>query len=227
MERDSRFAGEMSEVRSFTPERMNALTEGVFAIVLTLLVLELQLPEADESILLLIRDDARVFSAWLISFIWLARFWLVHHSITAGLRECRMGTLTLNLAVLGAVSLVPFSADVIGTQRIAEPWSTVVFATNVGFLSITLGLMAGRVLHDSHLLQSEGSTTALARHRKRHLFVLPTATLTAAVLAFVHPYLAAGVLLAEFLSFVWCEYRVPAPRRSLVRRSNELPGQVR
>ncbi len=65
------------------PERMNALTEGVLAIVLTLLVLELRLSETDESILLLMRDDARVFVAWLISFILPARFRLVPQSITA------------------------------------------------------------------------------------------------------------------------------------------------
>lgn len=213
MEHDSHLTADMPEARSFTPERMNALTEGVFAIVLTLLVLELRLPETDESILMLMRDDARVFVAWLISFILLARFWLVHQSITACLRQCRMGTLTLNLAVLGAVSLVPFSADVIGTQRIAEPWSTVVFATNVGLLSISVGLMAGHALHESHLRHPEGSTTALARHRKRHLHVLPAATLSAVVLAFVHPYLAAGVLIAEFLSFVRSEYRASHLRR--------------
>jgi uncharacterized membrane protein len=216
IERDPRLAGHVSEARSFTPERMNALTEGVFAIVLTLLVLELRLPETDESILLLLRDDARVFVAWLISFILIARFWLVHHSVTAGLRQCRMATLTLNLAVLCAVSLVPFSADVVGTQRIAEPWSTVVFATNVGLLSISVGLLAGHVLRESHLLHPEGSTTALARHRRRHLYVLPFATLSAVALAFVHPYLAAGVLLAEFLSFVWGERSVPAARSSKV-----------
>lgn len=191
----------------FTPERMNALTEGVFAIVLTLLVLELKLPETDQSVLLLMRDDARVFVAWLISFVLLARFWLVHQAITASLRQCRTGTLTWNLAVLGAVSLVPFSADVLGTQRIAEPWSTVVFATNVGLLSLSVGLMAGHVLREPHLLQPDRSTAALSRYRSSHLYVLPAAALAAAVLAFVHPYLAAGVLVAEFLAFAASERR--------------------
>jgi uncharacterized membrane protein len=191
----------------FTPERMNALTEGVFAIVLTLLVLELKLPEADQSVLVLMRDDARVFVAWLISFILLARFWLVHQAITASLRQCRTGTLTWNLAVLGAVSLVPFSADVIGTQRIAEPWSTVVFATNVGLLSLSVGLMAGHVLREPHLQHPDRSTAALSRYRSSHLYVLPAAALAAALLAFVHPYLAAGVLVAEFLVFARSERR--------------------
>src|SRR3954469_15648752 len=110
----------------FATERMGALTDGVFAIVLTLLVLELRLPERDESILVLMRDDWRVFVAWLISFVLLARFWLVHHAVTAGLQKCHMKTLALNFVVLSTVSLVPFSADIIGIERIAEPWSTVV-----------------------------------------------------------------------------------------------------
>ena len=50
--------------RHFPIERMNALTDGVFAIVLTLLVLELKLPEKDESVLTLIANDWHVFLAW-------------------------------------------------------------------------------------------------------------------------------------------------------------------
>ena len=69
MEIDSgRIAGTPTH-RHFTIERMNALTDGVFAIVLTLLVLELKLPEKDESVLTLIGNDWHVFLAWLISFI--------------------------------------------------------------------------------------------------------------------------------------------------------------
>lgn len=187
----------------FTPERMNALTDGVFAIVLTLLVLELRLPEKDESILTLMLDDWRVFVAWLISFVLLARFWLVHHSVTSTLRECRSTTLALNFAVLGSVSLVPFSADLIGTERIAEPWSTVVFAINVGLLSLTVGLLARHAIHDTDLLHPDRSMTALIRHRASHLYVLPTVAMASALLAFVQPYLAVGILLVEFVVFAW------------------------
>jgi len=130
----------------------------------------------------------------------------------------------LNLAVLGAVSLVPFSTDVIGTERIVEPWSTVVFATNVGLLSLSVGLMAGHVLRESHPLHPGGPTTALVRHRRRNLYVLPTATVAAMALAFVHPYLAAGVLLAEFFTFAWSEYRVATPGPLVWRSDN--PSRV-
>ena len=191
----------------FKPERMNALTDGVFAIVLTLLVIELKLPEQDLPTLVLLRDDWHVFLAWLISFLALARFWLVHQSITAGMRFCRTTTLNLNFAVLGAVSLVPFSADTIGTARFSEPWSTVVFAANIGLLSITVGLMARHVTREPRLLHPGHPVTVLGRHRTHHLYLLPVIALAAGLLAFAHPYVAVGLLTAEFVVFNWINRR--------------------
>lgn len=201
MEGDSRRVTRWSDGQ-FTPERMNAVTDGVFAIVLTLLVLELRLPEQDESVLVLLREDWRVFVAWLISFVLLARFWLVHHALTAGLRSCGSATLALNFTVLGAVSLVPFSADVLGTERVAEPWSTVVFAVNVGLLSLAVGLLARHVAHEPHDGDPDRSPAAPSHYQAHHLYVLPMVTLAAAVLAFAHPVLAVGLLVAEFAYFV-------------------------
>jgi uncharacterized membrane protein len=190
----------------FTPERMSALTDGVFAIVLTLLVLELRLPERDESVLALLVDDWRVFVAWLISFVLLARFWVVHHALTAGLRKCHTKTLALNFAVLGSVSLVPFSADILGTERVAEPWSTVVFAVNVGLLSLTVGLLARHLAREPHLRDPDRSVTAIGRYHLHHLYVLPLVALASSLLAFVHPVPAVGLLLAEFLYFASSGY---------------------
>lgn len=200
MEGDSARVTRWSDGR-FTPERMNAVTDGVFAIVLTLLVLELRLPEQDESVLVLLREDWRVFVAWLISFVLLARFWLVHHALTAGLSSCGSTTLALNFTVLGAVSLVPFSADVLGTERVAEPWSTVVFAVNVGLLSLAVGLLARRAAHEPHHSDPDRSVEALSSYQVHHLYVLPLVTLGAALLAFAHPVLAVGLLVAEFAYF--------------------------
>jgi uncharacterized membrane protein len=189
--------------RHFTIERMNALTDGVFAIVLTLLVLELKLPEKDESVLALIADDWHVFLAWLISFVAIARFWLVHHSVTSGMLRCHTVTLALNFAVLGAVSLVPFSADIIGTERVVEPWSTVIFAANIALLSITVGLMAWHAAREPHLLDPERPSDVLGLHRSHHLYLLPAIATAAAALAFVAPYVSIVILTAEFVTFGW------------------------
>jgi uncharacterized membrane protein len=207
MQGDSQLTERIPAHGHFKTERMNAVTDGVFAIVMTLLVLELKLPERDESILVLLRDDWHVFLAWLISFLAIARFWLVHHSVTAGMRQCNTVTLNLNFAVLGAVSLVPFSADTIGTERLSEPWSTVVFAANIGLLSLTVGLMARHAAREPHLLHPGHPVAVLGRHRAHHLYVLPTITFAAALLAFVHPYLAVALLTTEFVFFGWVSSR--------------------
>lgn len=203
----------------FTPERVSALSDGVFAIVLTLLVLELRLPERDESVLVLMRDDWRVFVAWFISFVVLARFWLVHHAVTATLRQCHMTTLVLNFAVLGAVSLVPFSADVLGTERITEPWSTIIFAANVGLLSLTLGLLARHTAQRPHLHHAGRSVTALNRYQLHHLYLLPLVTLASILIAFVHPVPAVAILLVEFLFFASSGY--------VIARRNNSQAQAR
>ncbi|MGB5952630.1 MAG: TMEM175 family protein, partial [Ornithinimicrobium sp.] len=80
--------------QTFRVERLNALTDGVFAIALTLLVLELKLPNAGEGTAFLeaLRQDWHVFFAWLISFVAIARFWIVHHSVVAQLERCHTGT---------------------------------------------------------------------------------------------------------------------------------------
>ena len=189
----------------FGLERLNALTDGVFAIVLTLLVLELKLPEpdADETVLQLLRENVHVLVAWAISFLAIARFWIVHHLLTGRMVRCVPRTLALNLGVLGLVTLMPFTADAIGTNDIAEPWSTVVFAGNIGLVSLALGLLARHVVATPGLLVHDRAAAELAFHRAHHLYRLPLVTAGAGVLAFVEPYLAVVLLLVEFVAIAW------------------------
>ena len=123
-----------------------------------------------------------------------------HRSCTTrwprGLEQYRSATLALNFAGLGAVSLVPFSADLVRTERTAENWSMVVFAVNVGLLSLTVGLLARHVLREPHLVHSDRSMTVLSRYQLHHLYGLLTVAMISAPLAFVEPYRATGTLLA-------------------------------
>lgn len=196
----------MSEARArrgrrlFGVERLNALTDGLLAIVLTLLVLDLKLPEvADQShILDDLADNYHDFIAWLISFIVIARFWVIHHGITARMSRCHVGTLTLNFLFLGLVTLMPFTASLIGTYKVSEPWSTAFFATNLAVASIALGLFARHVAREPELWEPDAEEGELDWHRRQHLYVLPAVALAAAGLAFVEPFLAVALILGEF-----------------------------
>ncbi len=193
----------------FGLERLNALSDGVFAIILTLLVLELKLPDlaAGGTVPQALAENSHVFVAWLISFLAIARFWVVHHQITASLQRCSTSTIALNFAVLGAASLMPFTADTLGNAKIAEPWSTVIFAANFALVSLALGLLARHAATEVRLLRAEVAPPALARYRRHHLVVLPLVSLAAAVLAFAHPYLAIALLVVEFVAASWAGLR--------------------
>jgi uncharacterized membrane protein len=184
----------------FGVERLNALSDGLLAIVLTLLVLELKLPESADpgDILDDLADNYHDFIAWVISFIVLARFWVVHHGITARMSRCHIGTIALNFLFLGVVSLMPFTASLIGLYKVEEPWSTAFFAANLAAGSVGLGLLARHVAREPNLLHPDTKDGELDWHRQHHLFVLPAVAIAALGLAFVEPYMAIGLILAEF-----------------------------
>jgi uncharacterized membrane protein len=184
----------------FGVERLNALSDGLFAIVLTLLVLDLKLPEVHNpgDILADLADNYHDFLAWLISFIVIARFWIIHQGITARMSHCHVGTVALNFLLLAFVTLMPFTASLIGTYKVTEPWSTVFFAMNMGAASIGLGLLARHVAREPSLLSADTEEGDLDWHRRQHLYVLPAVAAAAMALAFVAAYLAVAVILAEF-----------------------------
>ena len=188
---------------TFGPERLNALTDGVFAIILTLLVLELKAPElaAGDDVLGLLADNRHVFAAWIISFVAIARFWMVHHTVSSTMTSAQTATIVLTFVFLCAATLMPFTADTLGNTRIAEPWSTVLFAVNFALVSLALGLLA---LHAERKAKAANTNhPALGLAKRHHLVVLPIVAMVAAFLAFAHPYMALALLTLEFLAVAW------------------------
>lgn len=187
--------------QTYGVERLAALSDGLFAIVLTLLVLDLKLPgapTADKTIIDELLDDYHVFVGWLISFLVIARIWVVHHAVVAHLARCHIGTIVLNFLLLGAMSLMPFSAALMGDNQVDEPWSTAFFAINLALASLALGLLARHVAGDSALLRQPDDRAALGWHKRHHLYVLPLVATAGAGAAFVEPYVAVLVLGGEF-----------------------------
>ncbi|MBL8525273.1 MAG: DUF1211 domain-containing protein, partial [Betaproteobacteria bacterium] len=106
-------------VSAMSKHRIEALTDGIYAVAMTLLVIELKLP-AHESIKTqvdLINAVGHLlpkFLAWIISFLVLALFWIGHHKLFHFVRHVDGKLLALNIVQLGAVSLMPFSSALSG-----------------------------------------------------------------------------------------------------------------
>jgi uncharacterized membrane protein len=95
--------------------RLANLSDAVFAIAMTLLVLTLDVPDP-RSVDLTAALVARLpqFVAFALSFLLVANIWWAHHKFTALLAKVEPGMMAINLAILGAVALVPFPTSLIG-----------------------------------------------------------------------------------------------------------------
>jgi uncharacterized membrane protein len=99
--------------------RMEALTDGIFAIAMTLLVLELKVPDLPKSagvteLLHRIGEDAPSFVSFLISFLYCGLLWVMHHLAMHFVRHLQIGLVWLNLLFLMSISTMPFSCGLLG-----------------------------------------------------------------------------------------------------------------
>ena len=146
----------MSKQRTFyRSERLGALTDGLFAIVLTLLVLELKIPEdpaPGTDVVQVLINDWEAFAGWLISFVILARLWMFQHHAAASARFVSSRSIAINFVFLATVSLIPFSAHLVSTFELAQPMVLQIFSLLIGLVSIFLGWFMSSVRNDQRAL---------------------------------------------------------------------------
>jgi uncharacterized membrane protein len=92
--------------------RITAFTDGVMAVAITLLVLNLDVPKVnpDELGSVLVDLLPSIF-AYLLSFALVGRFWIVHHALFQTLRGFDRALMSMNLFFLATIAIVPFATD--------------------------------------------------------------------------------------------------------------------
>jgi uncharacterized membrane protein len=119
----------------FPRRRSEALADGVFAIVMTLLVLQLRLPAASapaarRSLAFALLEMWPEYASYLVSFLFLSLWWLLHMSMLRNVREFDGPLIWLNLLFLMFVSLIPFSTS-LAARYWAEPITGAVYGLNL------------------------------------------------------------------------------------------------
>ena len=94
----------------FLPKgRLDAFADGVFAIVITLLVLDLSVPDVSAEIMPALMQQWSVFLAYIISFAFVGSVWISHSSVTHLMKQETPHSYRLTLLMLFFVSLLPFT----------------------------------------------------------------------------------------------------------------------
>ena len=99
-----------------TSNRLEAFSDGVLAIIITILVLELHLPEGNDFHAL--RDIGPQLLAYVLSFVYVGIYWNNHHHLFQAVDRVNGPTLWANLHLLFWLSLLPFANRWVTTQKI-------------------------------------------------------------------------------------------------------------
>ncbi len=175
--------------------RIVAFSDGVFAIAITLLVLNLHLPKhlASGRIAHSLWEQREFFFAYALSFAVIGRFWLVHHRFFSEVRAFDGRLIVLNLLYLGWIVLIPFSSEVLGEYG-GTAAAIVLYAANLIGVVLTGMWMAADARRAGLVETSAG---AHREQRYRSLFIA-TVFLISIPVAFVAPGIAAFIWLALF-----------------------------
>jgi uncharacterized membrane protein len=178
-----------------TPARLEAFSDGVIAVIITIMVLELKVPH--ENGLAGLRAILPTLCLYLISFAFTGVYWINHHHLIHRTEEADELILYANLGFLFCLSLLPFFTSYVLEKKM-DSFSVAFYVASMiltGFSFLLLRLAIGRRLR--HAGKFEAEDKAVERKNYLSLFVY----LVAISIAFRHPHLSLG--LVACVSVIW------------------------
>jgi uncharacterized membrane protein len=133
--------------------RLEAFSDGVLAIIITIMVLELKVP-AGTRFLDLVHSAGVGLLTYLLSFVYVGIYWNNHHHMFSLVRQISGGVLWANLALLFCLSLFPFTTTWVDETRFAQT-PTVVYGINLLAAAVTYYIL------QTVIIRREGPDSAL------------------------------------------------------------------
>jgi uncharacterized membrane protein len=180
--------------------RLEAFSDGVLAIIITIMVLELPIPHEAE--LSALRGVLPVFLSYVLSFVYLGIYWNNHHHMLMVTRRVGGSVLWANLHLLFWLSLVPFVTGWMGENHFAAA-PTAVYGVVLLMAAIAYYILQSRILKlegpDSVLAKAVGSDWKGKLSPVLYAIAIPS--------AFVTPWIAGGLYIV--VALIWL---IPDPR---------------
>jgi len=187
-------------------ERLCAFTDGVVAIAITIMVLELPIPHGDD--LAALRPVLPLFGAYVLAFVNVGIFWSNHHHMLQAVKHVDGSVLWANNLLLFWMTLIPFVIRWIGEKGITA------FPTAAYGVVLIMASMSYVVLERA-LIRAEGEQSqvreAVGTRLKEWISLI--GYVSAVPLAFISPYISVGIY--GTIAAVWL-----IPDRRFERRLN-------
>ena len=178
-----------------SPARLEAFSDGVIAVIITIMVLELKVPHQDG-----VAGLYAVFptvALYAISFAFTSIYWINHHHLVHRTEEADELILYANLLFLFFLSLLPFFTAYVLDKKMSS-FSVAVYTASMVFTGMSfflLRLAIGRRLRKTGQLEDEDTAV-----QRKHLLSLGVYFIAIA-LAFYHPHLALGCV--ALVTVIW------------------------
>jgi uncharacterized membrane protein len=180
--------------------RLEAFSDGVLAVIITIMVLEMKSPHGAS--LAALKPVIPVVLTYVLSFVYIGIYWNNHHHLLHATQRVNGSSLWANLHLLFWLSLVPFTTAWMGENHF-ESWPVAVYGMVLLLAGVAYFILTQSLIH----LHGQGSTlaTSIGRDRKGKISI---AIYAAAIpLAFAKPWIA-GV----FYVVVAVMWLLPDPR---------------
>jgi uncharacterized membrane protein len=186
--------------------RLEAFSDGVIAVIITIMVLELKVPHQDGAAGL--SAILPILFVYLLSFAFTGIYWINHQHLLERIESADRTILYANLAFLFCLSLLPFFTSYVLEKKI-DSFAVALYAVSMlvtGFSFLLLRLATHRKLRQSRRLENLDAAA-----RRKHLASLILYVL-AVPLAYLHPSLALGVIALVTLVWIIPEMAIPKKR---------------
>ena len=191
--------------RVLSSSRLEAFSDGVIAVIITIMVLELKVPGHDLSNVAGLHAVLPLILVYLLSFVQVGIYWVNHHYMIDDVKQVTHGILWANLAFLFCLSLFPFATNWVAERGISA-FSVSLYAATAclpgaawAVLSFTIGNNLG--------LQPAGS--------RAKQVASSTLNLGAIAASRISPYLGLGMIAAVAILWLIPPARVPEPTRGM------------
>ena len=163
--------------------RLEAFSDGVLAVIITIMVLEMKSPHGTG--LAALRPVIPVFLIYVLSFVYIGIYWNNHHHLLHATQRVNGATLWANLHLLFWLSLVPFTTAWMGSNHF-DPWPVAVYGIVLLLAAVAYFILTRALIR----LHGQGSAlaTSIGSDRKGKISIVIYAA--AIPLAFAQPWIA-------------------------------------
>ena len=181
--------------------RLEAFSDGVIAILITIMVLELGLPRGANPAALV--ELAPIFLGYALSFVLLATYWNNHHHMLQAIEQVNGRVLWANMHLLFWLSLVPFATNWMGETAFAT-WPVAVYGVLMLLCAVSFYILLRAML----ALEGPDSVLAIALGNNIKGKISPVIYIIAIPLAFVATWIACALYVAALVMWLIPDRRI-------------------